>query len=238
MPPLDELLRPEGRSVLERLVRKHGARRGALAAALAASWSAPGGAAPREEDLARLLDHHGLGRAFERRERHDLLHALRVAGGVRTLAAERVGLAVDALDAALSRLGAQGDAERIREARRADLRGRATLSERVRLLLADEPRLRDLGLLAEFERDLRARLPEHLRALRGGDAPVGIALARSLSITPAEARALAARFALSIDQARPARRGASPRARPDLPPRRRPQGAAGAPPRRRRGRER
>jgi hypothetical protein len=223
--PLDELLLPEGRTVLERLVRVHGARRAAIATALASAWCRRDGGAPGDDDVERLLDHHGLARGFERRERDDLLHALRAAGGVRALAAARVGLTAEGLDAALARLGARDDAERIRDARRADLRGRATLSGRVRLLLADEQRLRDLGLLAEFEDDLRKRLPEHLRALRSAGGPIAPALARSLSLTPTEARSLVARFSLAVDAGRPSppppRRRAAPAARgkPRGPPR-------------------
>jgi hypothetical protein len=231
-PPLDELLRPEGRAVLERLVRVHGARRAAIAQALAGSWRRPDGGVPGDEDVERLLDHHGLVRAFERRERNDLLHALRAAGGVRARAAVRVGLGVEGLDAALARLGALDEAERIREARRADLRGRATLSERVRLVLADEERLRDLGLLAEFEDDLRARLPEHLRALRRTASPIAPALARSLSLTPWEARALGTRFGLAVEAPRsPPPRSPTPRPR-TVPPA--PRGKRRGPPRSRR----
>jgi hypothetical protein len=131
----------------------------------------------------------------------------------------------DALEAALARLGAREEAERIREARRADLRGRATLSERVRLLLADEARLGDLGLLAEFEEDLRARLPGHLRALRGAAGPAATALATSLSVTAAEARALAARFGLAIEppRSRPAPRISQPAPAPRAPTARAPR---------------
>ncbi len=197
-PPLDDLMRPEGRTVIERLVRRHGARRPALVVALAAGWRRDDGGTPGEDDLSRLLDHHGLARAFERRERDELLHALRAAGGVRPAAAARLGLEPAALEAALVRLGAAAQAERIREERRAELRARGTLSERVRLLLTDEARLRDLGLGTEFEEDLRARLPEHVRALRAAGGPLALALARSLSVTPSEARTLAARFGIDL----------------------------------------
>jgi Bacterial regulatory protein, Fis family len=239
-PPVDELLRPEGRTVLERLVRTHGARRPALVAALAAGWRRDGGAAPGDEDLSRLLDHHGLTRAFERRERDDILHALRAAGGARAAAASRLGLEPAGLDAALARLGASTDAERVREQRRADLRTRATLSERVRLVLVDEPRLRDLGVLAEFEQDLRARLPEHVRALRVLREPLAAALGRSLSVTTAEARTLALRFGLDLGtraappvRPRPNGPGDAPRTAPGTRPARgdRPDRAAGKPPR-------
>ncbi len=203
LPPIDELRRPEGRSVLERLVRRHGARRAPIVAALASGWSGPGGVPPGDAELSSLLDHHGLGRAFERRERDEVLHALRAAGGVRGAAAGRLGLDPDGLVAALARLGATAQAERIREDRREELRGRATLAERVRLLLSDEPRLRDLEMLDEFERDLRARLPEHLRALRAGGEPVAAALGRSLSVARPDAEALAARFGLDLGPAAP-----------------------------------
>jgi hypothetical protein len=210
LPPLDELRRPEGRAVLERLVRRHGARRAPIVAALAAGWRSPAGVPPGGDDLSSLLDHHGLARAFARRERDELLHALRAAGGVRAAAAERLGLDADGLAAALARLGATAQAERIREERRAELRGRATLAERVRLLRSDEPRLRDLELLDEFERDVRARLPEHVRALRAGGEPVAVALGRSLSVARADAEALAARFGLDL--------GPAPSPRPPRPP--------------------
>lgn len=198
LPPADELRRPEGRAVLERLVRRHGARRAPILAALAQGWSGAGGEAPRDAELSALLDHHGLARAFERRERDEILHALRAAGGVRAGAAERLGLDVPALDAALARLGAGEEAERIREHRRAELRARGTLSDRVRLVLSDAPRLEDLGLLDEFERDLRARLPEHVRALHAGPEPVALALGRSLSIPWPAAEALAARLGVDL----------------------------------------
>jgi len=202
VPALDELLLPEGRAVLERLLRRHGARRPALLAALAASWTKPDGGAPGDADLARLLDHHGLARAFERRERDELLHALRAAGGVRTAAAQRLGIDAAALEAALGRLGATADAERIRDERRAELRARATLSERVGLIFVEAARLEDLGLLAEFEDDLRQRLPEHVRALRSGGTALVVALTRSLTLTPDDARSLVERFGL--DRAAPA----------------------------------
>jgi hypothetical protein len=215
LPRVADLRRPEGRTVLERLIRSHGARRAALAGALGAGWRRDDGAAAGEEDLAALLEHHGLARTFARRERDELLHALRAAGGVRAAAAARLALDVAGLDGALAALGAAADAERIREERRAELRTRATLAERVRLLLAEEERLRDLGVLDEFEADLRARLPEHLRALRLGRAPLAEAFARSLSVEPAAAGRLAMRFDLELGPSRPAerRRAGGPRPR-------------------------
>ncbi|HEX9050260.1 MAG TPA: helix-turn-helix domain-containing protein, partial [Anaeromyxobacter sp.] len=117
LPALDDLRRPEGRAVLERLVRTHGARRAPILAALAAGWASPGGAGPGDAELSALLDHHGLARAFERRERDELLHALRAAGGVRAAAAAGLGLDEDGLSRALARLGAAEQAERIREDR-------------------------------------------------------------------------------------------------------------------------
>jgi hypothetical protein len=200
--------------VLERLVRTHGGRRTTLTAALASGWRRADGAVPGDPDLSALLDHHGLARAFEHRERDELLHGLRAAGGIKAEAAARLGIDPAALDAALARLGASPDAERIRERRRADLRARATLAERVRLLVGDEPRLRDLGLLAEFEQDLRARLPEHVRALRGSG-PLVPALARSLSLAPAEAVRLAAR--LGVELVPRGERAPTPERRPERP---------------------
>jgi len=219
LPLLDELWLPDGRAVLDRLVRRHGARRAAIAAELAARWRAPDGAAPGPETLARLLDHHGLARAFERRERDELLHALRAAGGVRLRAAARVGLDPAGLDAALARLGAGAEAERIRGRRRGELRGRATLTERAHLLLEDPARLEDLDLLREVEQDLKARLPDHLRALRSSGGDLRAALARSLSLPLAAADALLSRLGLPPPPAEPARRP---------PPRRSPGPGRGA----------
>jgi len=224
LPIVDELRLPRGRAVLERLLRRIGARRSALAAGLAAGWRRPDGAPPGEADLSSLLEHHGLLRSFEHRERDELLHALKAAGGVRALAAERLTLDVAAFDAALERLGAAADAARIREERRSELRRRATLSERVRLLLVDERRLSDLGLVEEFERDLRARLPEHLRALRAGPEPLRDALERSLALTRPAVEALAARFALDLGGRRPPSSG-----RPTSAPRRGSPGGAPGP---------
>ncbi len=229
-PLLDELLLPQGRTVLERLVRRHGARRPALVAALAAGWRTPSGRAPDDSDLSRLIEDHGLARAFARRERDELLHALRAAGGVKASAAQRLGTDPAALDAALARLGATAAAERIRDERRSELRARGTLADRVRLLLTEAPRLEDLGLVAELEGDLRRRLPDHLRALRETGAPLVLALSRSLSITPADAKALVERFGLSLDAPRdarpPPRPGAAPRRSPPPGASRRPRGEA------------
>ena len=197
-PSLDDLRRDEGRAVLERFLRRHGGRRAAILAELRAGWRGPDAAVPSEADLAALLDLHGLARAFEHREHDELLHALRAAGGSRAAAAARLGLDEAGLDASLARLGATADAERIREERRSDLRAQATLSERVHLLLAQEERLRDLGLLAEFEADLRARVPEHLRALRAGREPLAPALSRSLSLPFGALHALASRLGLAL----------------------------------------
>ncbi len=109
LPLADELLLPEGRNLLERLVRRHGARRAALVAALAAGWRTPDGRVLGDPDLSRLLEHHGLARTFARRERDELLHALRAAGGLRSVAAARLGLDRDGLDASLARTGATPD---------------------------------------------------------------------------------------------------------------------------------
>jgi hypothetical protein len=236
--PVEELFRPEGRSVLERLVRAGGARRAKLAAALAAGWRTSTGAPATPDDLAALLEEHGLARAFERRERDETLHAVRAAGGLLGATAERLGIDEAGLASALERLGIGPEVERIREERRRDLRARATLSERVKLLLEDGPRLRDLGLEPEFEADLRARLPEHVRALQGGAEPVPAALARTLSLPREAADALVTRLGLELParghaQPRPARPPEAPRspgARATVPRRERP-GQPGAAPR-------
>lgn len=241
--PIDELRRPEGRTVLERILRRIGARRAAVASELAAGFSRPGGTDPGEDDVHALLAHHGLLRVFEHREREEILHALRAAGGVRGAAAARLSMDARGLQAALDRLGAGPEAERIREERRVDLRGRATLAERLRLLLADEARLADLGILEEFERDLRARLPEHVRALRAGAEPLPVALRRSLGLSREALDGLVARFSLDLGggPARPRNRppskaaGARPGSRRApggrAPPSRRPRGGR-RPPRR------
>ncbi|BDG07788.1 Fis family transcriptional regulator [Anaeromyxobacter paludicola] len=207
LPLLDELLLPEGRAVLERLQRRLGARRKAITAALAAGWRHPDDAPPAEADLEKLLAAHGLSRGFARRERELLLHAVRAAGGVLSRAARSVELSAEELGAALARAGALPEAERIRAERgRQVLRQAATLSERVHLLLADEERLAELGVLPAVLSDLRARLPEHLRALRASTPARFLlpALARSLSVPRVAAESLARRFQLSVGEARPA----------------------------------
>lgn len=212
LPLLDELWLAEGRAALERMVRRLGARRPALLEALAQGWRRPEGTPPGEADLQALLDHHGLARAFGRRERALLLHALRAAGGVRVRAAAALGLPPDDIEPALRRLGATAEAEVIREERRRDIRRRGTLAERARLLLSDEERLADLGLLEEVAADLRARLPDHLTALRASR-PVSLAgaLGRSLSLSRPAVDALARRLGLDLGPvpgaARPALRG-------------------------------
>jgi len=200
LPPIDELLASEGRTILERLVRENGARRGQILAALAAGWRRPDGSPPGEEDLTRLLDTHGLARGFERRERDELLYALRAAAGSKTRASAALGLTPAAFDAALEHLGGGRQAESIQAAHREELRRRATLSERVRLLVGEAELLGELGLLAEVEDDVRKRLPEHVRALRAsGAAPLSEALARSLTVAPRDVTELAARLTLELD---------------------------------------
>jgi hypothetical protein len=212
-PSLEELRHPGGRAVLERMMRKLGARRAALVAELTAGWRRADGSSPGEEDLATLLDLHGLTRAFERRERDEALHALRAEGGFRPRAGARLGLDVAGLDATLARLGAAADAERIREERRRDLRARATLTERAHLLLDAADRLADLGIAEEVEADLRRRLPEHLRALAAAGEPASTGLARTLSLSPESVAALAARLGLDLGGP-PARFESRPRGAP------------------------
>jgi hypothetical protein len=197
-PPIEELRHPAGRAVLERMIRRLGARRAALEAELATGWRRPDGSAPGKEDLAELLDLHGLARAFERRERDEALHALRAEGGFRSRAAARLGLDLASFEATLVRLGAADDAERIREERRRDLRARATLTERAHLLLDAADRLADLGIAEEVEADLRRRVPEHLRALAASGEPASTGLARTLSLSPESVAALAARLGLEL----------------------------------------
>lgn len=198
---LDELLLPPGRNALERLVRRHGGRRPALLAALAASHRRADGGVVGEGELDRLLTHHGLARAYQRRERDEVLHAVRAAGGVLARAAAALGFDGPGLVAAVARLGAGAEVEAVRAARRSELSSRATLSERVHLVLSDADRLADLGLLEPFLEDLRARLPEHLRALRGTRGPLALALATSLSLPPGGVADLAAR--VGVDLSRP-----------------------------------
>jgi hypothetical protein len=220
-PLLDALFESEGRAVLGRLLREHGARRAAIVAALARGWRRADGTAPGEGDLDALLEAHGLARAFASRERDELLHALRAAGGSRRRAAEALGLAPAALEAALARLGAAAAAEVVRDVKRAELRRRATLSERVRLVIEEADLLTDLGLLDEVEADLRARLPEHVRALRAsGAAQLGAALARSLGAPQGAVEAFASRVGLDVGPPPPPARREPPRRDPRRDPRR------------------
>ncbi|HSM93356.1 MAG TPA: helix-turn-helix domain-containing protein, partial [Anaeromyxobacteraceae bacterium] len=199
LPLLDELLLEEGRAVLERLVRRHGGRRSRIVEALAAGWRRADAATVASDDLDRLLAHHGMAGSFAIRERDELLHALRAAGGVRARAAEAVGLDAPGLDAALGRLGANAEAERLREQRRRALRARGTLTQRTHLLLDDTDRISDLGLLEEFVADLRARLPDHMRALAtAGAAPLVDQLCRSLALDREGVERLAQRTGLSL----------------------------------------
>jgi hypothetical protein len=197
---LDELLLPPGRNALERLIRRHGGKRPALLGALAATHRRAEGGAVGDEDLDRLLQLHGLARAYQRRERDEVLHAVRAAGGVLSRAAVALGFDAPGLSAAVMRLGAVAEVEAVRAARRAELSARATLSERVQLVLGDADRLADLGLLEPFLEDLRARLPEHLRALRGTRGPLALALATSLSLPPGGVADLAARVGLDLSR--------------------------------------
>jgi hypothetical protein len=205
VPFLDGLLAPEGRAVLEALIRRCGARAAHLVRALARGWRRADGEPPGEADLRALLDAHGLSRAFERRERGAALHALRAAGGVLRAAAASLEIEPAALEALLARTGAAEEAEALRRDRRRELLRRATLSERARLLLAEPERLADLGILAEVEADLARRLPDHLEALRaGGAGPPAAALGRSLSLRREEVAELARRIGLDLG-ARPRR---------------------------------
>ena len=221
LPLVDDLLASEGRTVLERLIRQHGARRARIAEALAKGWRRVDGAAPGEEELSRLLDLHGLARGFESRERDELLHVLRAAAGLRTRAADAVGVTPAVFDTALERLGASGEADSIRAAHRDELRRRATLSERVRMLLGEADRLADLDLLAEMEADVRARLPQLVRALRPSRAvPLAMALARSLAVESSDIDALVLRLGLDLGERAAPQHAPSPsRDRPPRPAR-------------------
>jgi len=214
-PLIDELYREEGRAVLERLVRRLGAVRPAVAAAVGESWRRPDGAPVGDGDLERLLLHHGLARAFGERERALLLHTLRKLGGVMPAAAREIGTSVPELGSAIDRVGIRADVDALRETRRREFRRRATLAQRARMFAADEEALADLGLLAEVEADLRRRLPEHVRALRasGQRPPLAAALGDSLSLTAAAVARLAERFALEVPPPRPAT-GGRPGSRP------------------------
>ena len=205
-PSIDLLYRESGRAVLDRLVRQRGANRTALLAALAAGWSA-GGGAPTSADLDRLLAHHGLARGFAERERALLLHAFRKHGGVLLRVARELGAAPAELRASLARLELAAPVEAVREARRKVLERKGTLADRARLVDEEEEALLDLGLLPRFEDDLRKRLPEQLRALSvGGRRPSAADLGRSLSLSRGAVDRLAARFSLPLRPAPPERR--------------------------------
>ncbi len=174
--------------MIEQLLRREGARRPRLLAALA-GWRRADGGAPDDADLTSLLDQHGLARAFAHREREELLHALRAARGELAAAARAAGLSPEDYRAALDRLGASLDAERIREERRAELRGRATLAERARLLSQEPERLADLGLLAELEADSGGALAGAPARPAGGSAGVDRRSPRAEHVTDRGRRA-------------------------------------------------
>ncbi len=197
-PLFEELLLPAGRGVLERLFRTHGGRRPRLVAAIAATYRRADGEPLGDADLDAALEHHGLARTFARRERDELLHAVRAAGGVLGQAAAALGHGPASLGASIGRLGLDADVRRLREARRRDLRSRATLSERALLLVGSADKLADLDLLGEFERDLAERLPEHLRALSTTGEPLELGLARTLSLPGAAVRELLARLGVEL----------------------------------------
>jgi len=204
-PSIDFLYQEAGRAVLDRMVRQHGANRTAILAALAAGWSA-GGGAPSSGDLDRLLAHHGLARGFAERERALLLHAFRKHGGVFLRVARELGTAPADLRAAVTRLELSGPVEAVREARRRVLDRKGTLADRARLVDEEEEALKDLGLLPRFEEDLRKRLPEQLRALSvGGRRPSAADLGRSLSLSRGAVDRLATRFSLPLRAAPPER---------------------------------
>jgi hypothetical protein len=227
-PSIDLLYRESGRAILDRLIRRSGANRTAILAALSAGWSA-GGGAPTSADLDRLLAHHGMARGFAERERALLLHAFRKHGGVFLRVARELGAAPADLRAAVTRLELAGPVEAVREARRRVLDRKGTLADRARLVDEEEEALLDLGLLPRFEEDLRKRLPEQLRALSvGGRRPSAADLGRSLSLSRGAVDRLATRFSLPLRAAppeRPERRDG--RGGPRLPPgRRAPPGRA------------
>lgn len=198
LPLLDELLLPAGRGALERLIRAHGGRRPALLGSLGASHRRADGLPVDDGDLDRLLEHHGLARAFARRQRDEVLHAVRAAGGVLARAAASLGYDPAGLAAAVARLGCDAEVESIRAGKRRDLAGRATLSDRARLVLADPAGLAELGLLAPFEAELGARLPELLEVLGRSEEPLALALARSLSLPVKGLRELSVRLGLDL----------------------------------------
>lgn len=204
-PTIDVLYRESGRAVLDRMIRQRGGNRTAILAALAAGWSA-GGGAPTSADLDRLLVHHGLARGFAERERALLLHAFRKHGGVFLRVARDLDSAPADLRAAVARLELAGPVEAVREARRRVLDRKGTLADRARLVDEEEEALADLGLLPRFEEDLRRRLPEQLRALSvGGRRPSAADLGRSLSLSRGAVDRLAIRFALPLRAAPPER---------------------------------
>lgn len=233
-PLLDELMLPAGRAALERLIRAHGGKRPALVAALAASHRRADGEPVDDGTLTRLLDHHGLARGFARRERDEVLHAVRAAGGVLSRAAAALGHDLPGLHAAVERLGCGAEVESLRAARRRELAGRATLSDRARLLLADPERLAEFGLLQPFEAELKARLPELLEVLGRSGEPLALALSRSLSLPATGLRELATRLGFDLGpvtfQERESGDRPPPRFRADQPERP-PRPARSGPPR-------
>ena len=216
LPLIEELLLPAGRGELARLVRRHGGRRPVLAAALAATYRRADGAPVGSADLDAALEHHGLERAFLRRERDELFHSVRAAKGVLAKAATGLGHDLASLRLAIGRLGLDADVKRLREARRRDLRSKATLSERAQLWVGSGDALADLELLDEVEKDLKKRLPEHLRALATTREPLEQGLVRTLALPVATVRDLLTR--LGIDLSTPVA-PAAPVARPPRPAR-------------------
>jgi hypothetical protein len=237
LPLFEELLLPAGRGALSRLLRQHGGRRPLLVAAIGASHRRADGQPLGDADLDAALEHHGLERAFLRRERDELFHAVRAAAGVLGRAAAALGHDPASLGAAISRLGLDAEVKRLREGRRRDLRSKATLSERTLLWVGQGDALADLGLLEEIEEDLRRRIPEHLRALATSSEPLEQGLVRTLALPAATVKQLLTRLGIDLRAplapARPAPPPAAPSTRrpPVRPARPRPAAARPALPR-------
>jgi hypothetical protein len=198
LPLFEELLLPVGRAALSRIIRQHGGRRPMLVAAIGASHRRADGQPIGDADLDGALEHHGLDRAFLRRERDELFHAVRASAGVLGKAAAALGHDLASLGAAIGRLGLDAEVKRLREGRRRDLRAKATLSERALLWVGQGDALTDLGLLEEVEEDLRRRIPEHLRALATTGEPLELGLVRTLALPAATVKQLLTRLGIDL----------------------------------------
>ncbi len=173
--PFPELMEPQGRALLERLMAQEKANPRQLVAKLTEEYQGPGRELS-ESDLRELLEHHGLAHSFRGREVQNVRFLIGFHQGARGKLCNALQMSPEELASYLEEIGLAQELERTRVERARIELGRRRMPERLVQVLTRAPFLDDLGVLSVIDREVRQELEALFEEKESqGDSPRAVA---------------------------------------------------------------